>query len=97
MNVMENTSNGAWHVRWMLTILTAGACVACGSSSAQADLKVVCDANAELKITGESTFAYSGGANGALKVTGFFGDMQLTATRMDKTSTVGGETFDFAH
>lgn len=93
MNATD-TSNGARRARWMLAILTASGCVACGPSSAQADLKIVCDANAELKIDGESTFDYSGGASGTLKVTGFFGDMQLTATRTDQTSTVGGETFN---
>jgi hypothetical protein len=91
MNPIGNASSRTRRVRWMLTILAASACVACGSSSAQADLKVVCDANAELKIAGESTFDFSGGA---LKVTGFFGDMQLAATRTDQTSTVGGETFN---
>lgn len=94
MNAMENTWNGARRGRWMLAILTASACGACGSSSAQADLKIVCDANAELKITGETTFDYSGGTSGTLKVAGFFGDMQLTATRTDETSKVGGETFN---
>jgi hypothetical protein len=94
MSAMETTANGARRVRWMLAILTASVCAACGSSSAQGDLKVVCDAKAELKIAGESTFDYSGGDSGALKVAGFFGDMQLTATRTIQTSTVSGETLE---
>lgn len=78
----------------MLVILTAGACFACAPSSANGNLTVVCGPNADLKIATESTFDYSGGASGTLKVTGFFGDMQLTATRTNKTSTAGGETFE---
>lgn len=94
MNSTAEKPAAAMRIQQLFVILTAGACFACSPSSAQGNLKVVCDANPELKIASESTFDYNGGASGTLKVAGFFGDMQLTARRTDKTSTAGGETFE---